>query len=106
MPATPDVPAAPAEARGHFTSFGVTIMPPLWAPTLTAANTSKNVTVTTEIVCDPDIVLAFLFRLDPQDRTVRIRSTGRQLLIGNRFWPYRALARSLKPKAWVSMGAE
>src|SRR5258707_219983 len=27
-------------------------------------------------------------------------------LIGNRFWPSGALARSLKPKACVSMGAE
>ena len=26
-------------------------------------------------------------------------------LIGNRFWPSGALARSLKPKACVSMGA-
>ena len=34
--------------------------------------------------------------------------TGRKslLLIGNRFWPSGALARSLKPKACVSMGAE
>jgi hypothetical protein len=29
-----------------------------------------------------------------------------QLLIGNRYWPFGALARSLKPKACVSMGAE
>ena len=29
-----------------------------------------------------------------------------EVLIGNRFWPSGALARSLKPKACVSMGAE
>ena len=58
---------------------------------------------------------AFYFRSDSAAKSVSVPPMWTRAkpfvrlplpLIGNRFWPSWALARSLKPKACVSMGAE